>query len=454
MQLLDTLFYFIITLGILVFVHEFGHFIAAKLCGMRAEVFALGMGNRVFGYNRINGFTFWKLDESIQLGNHTDYRVAAFPVGGYVKISGMIDETFDTEFIENAPEPWEFRAKPMWQRMLVISAGVLMNILLATAIFWGINYSQGQEVRNTTEIGYVAIGSAAERAGLHVGDRILSVNGDQVLHWSMIFNLIYVDHTGQDLLFRVLRDGREIDLALPRTADLESGDATFGIASAFNEVVINTVQKSMPAATLGLQPGDILLSINNTPIAFNQKVVDLVKSNAGKSIAITWRRGSETLTGNVVPTGDGLIGIGLESRYTGPATRVDFTLTEAFSRGLGDMVNITAVSIRQIWYMMTGKISFTKNVGGPIKIAQVATQSAERGIATFAGVIGLLSISLAILNILPFPALDGGHLFFLTYEAIFRREIPMKIKLVVQRAGVALLLAFMAFVLINDIMNF
>ncbi|MEK9138467.1 MAG: site-2 protease family protein, partial [Bacteroidota bacterium] len=144
MQLLDTLFYFVVTLGILVFVHELGHFLAAKLCGMRAEVFALGMGNRLFGYNKVNGFTFWKLDESVQLDDHTDYRVAAFPIGGYVKIAGMIDESFDTEFIGRSPGPWEFRAKPMWQRMIVISAGVLMNILLAVFIFWGINYTQGR----------------------------------------------------------------------------------------------------------------------------------------------------------------------------------------------------------------------------------------------------------------------------------------------------------------------
>jgi len=338
--------------------------------------------------------------------------------------------------------------------MFVLSAGVIMNIVLAVAIFWGINYSQGLEIRNTSEVGYVAAASPAERAGLQVGDRILSVNGDTVRNWNMIYSLIYLDHSGHDLTLKVQRGNGTVDLAVPRSVALESSDASFGIGSAFTEVVVGGVQKGMPGAALGLQPNDVLLSINGTPIGFNQKVIDVVRANAGKPIQVHWKRGNEILSGTVIPTAEGLIGVGLQSRYTGPSTRVDYTPLEALSKGTRDMVSLTVLSVRQIWLMISGKISFTKNVGGPIKIAQVATQSAEHGIATYAEVVGLLSISLAILNILPFPALDGGHLLFISLEAVFRREIPLKIKLMIQRAGVALLLAFMAFVLINDIINF
>ena len=454
MQLLDTVFYFVVTLGILVFVHELGHFLAAKLCGMRAEVFALGMGNRLFGYNKVNGFTFWKLDESLQLGNHTDYRVAAFPIGGYVKIAGMIDESFDTNFVEKPPDPWEFRSKPMWQRMLVISAGVLMNILLAVFIFWGINYTQGRSIRDTTEVGYVVENSPAAKSGLRAGDKILTINGEHISHWDLILNKVYIENGGQDLKFAVLRDGKEVELFLPRASIPEPTDMAFGVIPAKTEVIINTVEHGMPADKLGLKPNDVLVALGGSPIKFNQRVIELVKAHAGKSLTIEWKHGTEMLNGIVVPTDDGRIGVGLETRYTGPVTTLNYSLFEAFPQGLRDIVNVTSLSFQQIWQMVTGKIAFTKNIGGPIKIAQIATQTAERGIVTYFGFVGLLSISLAILNILPFPALDGGHLLFLVYEAIFRREIPVKIKLVLQRAGVALLLAFMAFVLINDIINF
>ena len=454
MQLLDTLFYFVITLGILVFVHELGHFLAAKFCGMRADVFALGMGNRLLGYNKVNGFSLGRLDESVELGNRTDYRVAAFPIGGYVKIAGMIDESFDTDFVGKSPKPWEFRAKPMWQRMLVISAGVIMNILLAVFIFWGINYTQGRTIRATTEVGYVVENSPAARAGLQTGDRILSINGENIGQWDLILTKVYVENGGQDLRFKVFRKGKETDLFLPRASIPEPTEMSFGITPAMTEVVINSVEHGMPADKVGLRPNDVLVALDEKPIPFYQKVIELVKAHAGKPLEIEWRRGTELMRETVVPTGDGRIGVGLESRYTGPITILNYSLFEAFPQGIKDIVSVTSLSFQQIWQMATGKIAFTKNIGGPIKIAQLATQTAERGIITYMGFVGLLSISLAILNVLPFPALDGGHLLFLVYEALFRREIPVKIKLMLQRAGVALLLAFMAFVLINDIINF
>jgi regulator of sigma E protease len=454
MQVIDTLFYFVITLGILVFVHEFGHFIVAKLCGMRAEVFALGMGNRLFGFNKVNGFTFGKLDETIQLGDNTDYRVAAFPIGGYVKIAGMIDESFDTEFVGKSPEPWEFRAKPMWQRMLVISAGVLMNVVLAIFIFWGINYTQGRIIRDTTEIGYVVEDSPAAKSGLKEGDKIVGINGEHIGHWDLILNKVYIENVGQDLKFTVLRDGKSVELFLPRASIPEPTDVSFGIIPAKTEVVINAVEVGKPAEVMGLRPNDILLRMNGVPTLFNQKVIELVKGNIGKELTIEWRRGDEILKGTAVPTEDGRIGVALETRYNGPVTKLEYSILEALPQGLKDIVNVTALSLQQIWQMATGKIAFTKNIGGPIKIAQMATQTAERGVISYLGFVALLSISLAILNILPFPALDGGHLLFLCYESVFRREIPVKVKLVLQRAGVALLLVFMAFVLINDIINF
>ena len=138
---MDYILYFILTIAILVFIHELGHFLAAKVCKMRTDVFAIGFGKRLFGWNKINGFTIGDLSKDLDLEGHTDYRISLLPLGGYVKISGMVDESFDTEFANTEPQPYEFRAKPTYQKLFVITAGVMMNLTLTLVIFSGINFS-------------------------------------------------------------------------------------------------------------------------------------------------------------------------------------------------------------------------------------------------------------------------------------------------------------------------
>ncbi|MBP1658309.1 MAG: putative rane-associated zinc metalloprotease, partial [Bacteroidetes bacterium] len=242
MEFIETVLYFIITLGVLVFVHEFGHFITAKLSGMRVDRFSIGFPPRAFGK---------------QIGE-TDYCVSWIPIGGYVKIAGMIDESFDTDYLAKPAEPYEFRAKPVWQKMLVISGGVIMNILLAIVIFWGINYVQGKVIRETTEIGIVVEGSPAQKGGLLAGDRVLRINTVPVTHWDEIRNAVYIDQVGEDLVFTVQRGTREVDLTFPRTAIPESNDVDFGIIPTHTEILVSTVQSGMPADVLGLKPGDVL----------------------------------------------------------------------------------------------------------------------------------------------------------------------------------------------------
>lgn len=438
MEFIETVLYFIVTLGVLVFVHEFGHFITAKLSGMRVDRFSIGFPPRAFGK---------------QIGE-TDYCVSWIPIGGYVKIAGMIDESFDTDYLAKPPEPYEFRAKPVWQKMLVISGGVIMNILLAILIFWGINYVQGKVIRETTEIGIVVEGSPAQKGGLLAGDRVLRINAVPVTHWDEIRNAVYIDQIGEDLVFTVQRGTREVDLAFPRTAIPESNEGDFGIIPTHTEILVSTVQSGMPADVLGLKPGDVLTSLNGTPLVTDVQVKGLIQNSPGKTIAIEWRREGTAMSGTVTPTGDGRIGIGFGLRYNGPTRKVEYSLFEALPRALSDVVDVSVLFLKQVWQIITGKVAFAQSVGGPIRIAQMATQTAEMGILTYLGFMALLSMSLAILNFLPFPALDGGHMVFLIYEAIFRREVPVKVRLVLQKAGFVLLLAFMAFVLYNDIRQF
>jgi len=438
MHILETVFYLIVTLGVLVFVHEFGHFIAAKIFRMRVDRFSIGFPPRAFGK---------------QIGE-TDYCVSWIPIGGYVKIAGMIDESLDTEHLDRPPEPWEFRAKPIWQRIVVISAGVIMNILLAIAIFWGINYHQGKIVRETTEIGYVQEDTPAAGAGLRAGDRVVRINDLSVTNWDQILSDIYIEFAGADIRMTVLRDGQEASITIPRTEIPEPGERPFGIVPSQTRVVVSSVTPGDPADVLGLRSGDVIISLGGTVIRYDEKVREIVRAHAGRALAVQWMRGDSLMKGVLTPTADGKIGIYYGAAYDGPVTRLQYSLLEALPQGAKDVVNASGLFLQQVGQIITGKSSFSQSVGGPIRIAQMATQTAELGLITFLGFIALLSISLAILNILPFPALDGGHLILLVYEGIFRREIPVKIKLGLQKAGMILLLAFMAVVIFNDILHF
>ena len=455
MAILSTLFYFLITIGILVLVHEAGHFLAAIACGMRAEVFAFGMGNRVFGWNKINKFTFGSLKDDLDLQGNTDYRVAAFPIGGYVKIAGMIDESMDTEFLKKEPQPWEFRSKPIWQRMIVISAGVMMNLLLAVFIFWGIIFHQGKTIRPVTEIGYVSSNSVAAKAGMHSGDKILSINNHPVKQWDEIESTLITESVTNtnDLTIQIQRSGAVSTISIRRSELPDFTKEGFGMYPTGIVPVVELVDHGKPAEQIGLQSGDTLLAVNEVPVGFGS-LQEAIRLNAGKEILLSWARGNQRMNAHVRPTAEGRIGISLSGAYQGPVIHKQYSLFEALPIGAGELKTTSVLILSNLYQIVTGKISLGKSVGGPVKIAQMAKRSAEDGVLEFFGFISILSISLALLNILPFPALDGGHLVFLVYEAVFRREVPTKIKIALQQAGFILLLVFMAFVLYNDVVNF
>jgi regulator of sigma E protease len=438
MEFLTTIFYFLITIGVLVFIHEFGHFIAAKACRMRVDRFSIGFPPRAFGK------TF----------GETDYCVSWIPIGGYVKIAGMIDESFDTDFITHEPQPWEFRSKPIWQRMIVISAGVIMNIVLAIAIFWGINFVNGGNFRQTTEVGYVIPNSAAEKAGFKEGDKILAVNGEKITHWDAIQSAMYVDFVGEDLSVDIERSGGTTTIAVPHSLVPDISDATFGFLPSSTEAVVGDVLKNKPAESAGVKPEDVILTIDRQKVINQFQVTRIIKANPGKTIDFEFRRNGEVVKTAIAPTSEGMIGISIESRYVGPILHEKYGIIQSLPKGLNDVYGATKLFINSLWHIVVGKASFSKSVAGPVKIAQMATRTAEVGVMSFLGFMALLSISLAVMNILPFPALDGGHLAMLVYEAVFGKPIPHKVQQAVQQAGVLLLLTFMVFVIYNDIAGF
>lgn len=438
MLILENILHLVIVLGVLVFVHEFGHFISAKIFGMRVDRFSIGFPPRAFGK---------------QIGE-TDYCVSWIPIGGYVKIAGMIDESFDTEHIDAEVQPWEFRAKPIWQRMIVISAGVVMNIILAIGIFWGINYHQGKLLHATTTIGYVLPGSPAAQGGLQAGDSVLTINDAAVSSWEGILTGVFLETAGEDVRMSVLRNGAPTELLLPRATLPGAGEGQLGISPVNPTIVVTSVSPGDPADRAGMKPGDVLVSIADTAFHYGGQVSAMIHARAGKEIGAQWKRGDSLMTALVTPSSEGRIGIGFLEAPSVPAVRVEYSILEAGAEGWRDVWNASGLFIRQIAQLVTGKASFAQSVGGPIRIAQMATQTAELGLVTYLGFMALLSISLALLNILPLPALDGGHLVFLVYEGITKKEIPAKVKIRVQWAGMILLIGFMLFVLYNDILHF
>jgi regulator of sigma E protease len=454
MEFLNTIFYFLIVIGVLVFIHELGHFLAARAMGMRADVFALGMGFRLFGYNKVTGFTFGKLSDDIDLEGNTDYRICAFPIGGYVKVAGMIDESGDKNFLQEEPKHYEYRSKPVWKRMVVITAGVIMNIILAFLIFYVINLAKGKNLTETTTIGYVAPGTPAYTSGLKPGDKVISINNTPVTYWEDVNNNIYINKIGEPLTFTINRSGKDtaVNISKEQLGDLT--ERNFGLFPEKMLPLVTLVTDGKPAASAGLKNDDVITEFAGVPIVNSQQLIDVIRANANKEAQVKWLRSGQEMSAMVKVAPDSTIGVGIGAKYEGPVKEIRYSVFSAFPKAASDMYYYgVELFFGSIFKIIKGDIPFKKAIGGPEKIAQVSAQSAEGGFLTFISFIALLSISLAIINILPFPALDGGHFMMLVYEGIVRKPVPYKVQIVLQNVGFALLLLFMLFVIYNDIIS-
>jgi regulator of sigma E protease len=450
---MDYIIYFAITIGILVFIHEFGHFAAAKLSGMRADVFAIGFGKRLFGYNKKSGFSFGELPKDFDGEGHTDYRLSLLPLGGYVKIAGMVDESGDVSFAEKEPQPYEFRAKPVWAKIFVITAGVFMNLMLAWLIFWGANFFQGKPITPTTTLAYVEEGSPASLAGFVTGDKILSVNGKKLSNWEDLRAEILINTLGEDINVKVLRSGVEQNLLVERKLIPDDETQAMFLVPEGVKPAIGEVVKDSPAEKAGIKAGDILLAINDESLYSSQQATNIISSNKDKELKITVERDKEKKDVFVTPGSDAKIGVLIGTVFMGETQMKTYGAFESVYYGWKDIEKMTALTFSMIGKVFTGDVEFKKAFGGPIKIAQIAAKSADSGMSNFLYFLALLSLSLAILNIMPFPVLDGGHLVMIIVEAVIKREIPIKIKMAIQNTGLVLLLLLMAFIIYNDIIS-
>ncbi len=463
-SVLRAILYFVITIFVLVTVHEFGHFIAGRIFGMRVPVFSVGMGRRIFGFNKIDGFTMGPLnpETELHLENHTDYRLSLLPIGGYAKIEGMIDET-QTEALPSEIQPWEFRAKPWWQKSIVISAGVILNLILAWVIFTGRDLATGLDVPKTTTVGYVRTGSISEKAGIRPGDKILAVAGKPISNW-MPVDRAPIDNYGRDFSITFEHEGHQYS-ALYRADDMGSIkdiSKPYGLDPVgFTPPVLDSVVPHEPASRAGLLKGDSILSVNGIPIPNVSAFIDQVSSHPSKPITIELiRTAGSSHTPNasgapisitVTPDPQGKIGVIPASDFVGPKAHINYGLLGSISDGWYNLKLTTRLTVETIRQIFQGRLKVQEALGGPIKIAAAASASASGGLDSFIQFMAMLSISLALLNILPLPALDGGHLVIILIEAVVGHELSQRFKLNFQKIGVAILLFLMVFMVFNDI---
>ena len=436
-ELTQTILIFIGALMILVFVHELGHFLAAKMFGMRVERFSVGFPPRIWGFKR----------------GDTDYCIGATPLGGYVKISGMVDESMDTEHLAAEPQPWEYRSKPIWQRMVVITAGVIFNMILAFFIYTGMNWSQGKLSLPIEQVQgiYVPEGSLLENVGFKTDDQIVGVNGNFVDAFEELVSLSEL--TNSNLSYQVVRNGMTMDLFIPSTFLDSLQEQSFIHAINVYPPIISSIALGSPAEDAGLQSGDRFIEVNGKPINYWLQLITAIRGSEGIIDFIVEREG-QRLSLSIEPYENRTIGIAAPSLAQAGATSTQLNFGESIQEGWEQVGEQTMGIIGGFSRMFSGDISVRQNLGGPIAIASLTKQATDQaGWIGFWEITALLSITLAIMNILPIPALDGGHLAFLIYEGIARKEPTEKVKIAAQNIGFLLLVSLMVFVIFNDVLR-
>ena len=437
--MLSTILLFICALFLLVTVHELGHYLAAKLFGMRVDRFSIGFPPNLFSYRK----------------GETEYVIGATPLGGYVKIAGMIDETMDTEFMSQEPAEDEFRSKPVWQRMIVMLAGVIFNVLLAVVIYTLVTFSYGEEVIPIRSVPgmYVEPGTLAADIGLQTGDRLIGINGEKVQTFNELFSPTSL--TQRDVSFLVERNGVELSLSAPADFLDRINDEGFLDPSYVIPSVISSILPGSPAEAAGFEAGDRVISIDGNEVAYWNQLVSRIQSAEGE-LLIRVERGIQVLALEVTPDpADGKIGIAPPlPRDVFDIEQVDYSLPESAVFAAQKSGETMTGIVQGLGKMIRGEISVRNNLGGPVAIANVTREATvNRGWLGFWEITAFLSITLAIMNMLPIPALDGGHVLFLAYEGITRREPSPKVRMGLQQIGFILLVTLIILVTFNDILR-
>lgn len=431
---------FVLALAILITLHELGHFMAARAFGIRVEKFYLFFD--AFGFKL---FSFKKGD--------TEYGIGWLPLGGYVKIAGMIDESLDANQMKSEPQPWEFRAKPAWQRLIVMVGGVVVNLILGLFIFIMMAWSQGESfvpMKAVNDKGGIYAGPVARKLGFRHGDKVISFNGKPVESVDFFSSSEFINARQKSVL--VNRGDKDTTLNLPENLE-ESFDRNSDLP--FVEVPmlfkVDRVTKGSNASKAGIKTGDMIVAVNgiDTRVFFLFK--EALQANKDKDITadiVTEKEGTKKVTVHVEK--DGTIGFMPNLfGYESAAVVHNYNLGQSISKGTSFGFGVLGTNIKALGKVVGGKVSAKKSIAGPVGIAQMF---GDRWIwIRFWTLTGMLSLVLAFMNILPIPALDGGHVMFLLWEIITRRPVSEKVLYIGQIIGMLLLGALMVFIFWVDI---
>jgi regulator of sigma E protease len=435
---------FFLSLSFLIVLHELGHFIPAKLFKTRVEKFYLFFDIK---------FSLFKK----KIGG-TEYGIGWLPLGGYVKISGMIDESMDTEAMKEEPKPWEFRSKPTWQRLIIMLGGVTVNFILAVVIYIGMAWSYGDQYipMDSLEGGIlVTEKSIGDELGVQTGDKILAVDGDKVENFGALFLEIVNGNS-----ITIERDGRVFDQAIPIDfiATLIEDEDKARFISIRQPFIIKEISKDSPNKGVDLQKGDKVISIGGEEMFYMDQAIPLLEKYAGQNIKLTVERAGGTVKDvDVKVTEDAKLGVALgaltmkeyEEMGILKVNTQKYTLLQAIPAGIDKGVTTLTSYVKQLKKIFNPETGAYKGVGGFAAIGSMFPDTWNWEI--FWGTTALISIILAFMNILPIPALDGGHVMFLLYEMISGRKPSDKFLEYAQMVGFFLLIGLLLFANGNDV---
>jgi len=421
----------ILALSIIVGLHEFGHFIAARAFGIRVEKFYL-----FFDAWGIKLFSFKKGD--------TEYGIGWLPLGGYVKIAGMIDESMDKEAMALPAKPDEFRAKPAWQRLIVMLGGVIVNFFLGVIILAFITMHYDKQYLPVEEVdnGIYAY-ELGQEVGFQTGDKIIAVDGKKLERFSDVLsqsNLMGATVT-------VLRGGQEMEVIIPDTFYknyTKSVKPLFITADNFS-FTVDSVLVGTPAEGAGIKQGDKIFAVDSQDVNTFGDFRKSVRSRGGETISLSLLRGEDSITLDLTVDSNGLVGIAPISPYKFK----DYSFGEGLKYGWNDGVSILGANVKGFGKIFSGKENAAESLQGPIGMATFF--GAEWKWHRFWYLTAMISLILAFMNLLPIPALDGGHVMFLSFEIITRKPLSDKFQERAQMVGMAILLSLMVFVILNDI---
>jgi regulator of sigma E protease len=420
-------------LSILVGLHELGHLLTAKMFGMRVEKFSIGFPPKVLGFK-------W---------GETEYSIGAVPLGGFVKISGMVDESMDTEQLSSEPQPYEFRSKPTWQRLIVMLGGIIVNVVTGILIFVVLVYQKGETYYSRDHVithGIVAY-EIGQRIGFQDGDRILDING---LPYESINDL----SSGEALLssggfYTVKRNDQIVQIDIPRGFINSFGDeqSMRQFIELRHPIEVMEIASGSSAEAAGFRPGDKITAVEGAPVAYINELQRELAEYKGQQINLSVEREGSLIEKTVTISAEGTIGF-----INAPLEPVvkKYGIGESMAKGTEKAFGVVIVNAKALGKMFTGEVS-TKNVSGPIGMAKIYGKKWDW--VKFWSITGLISMILAFMNLLPIPALDGGHVMFLLYEMISGRTPSDKFLENAQKVGMVLLLALMVFAIGNDIIK-